>query len=44
MKMLPVTLKVTPGEPVYLPSGWFVMNLNLYSAESLSLRSLILRI
>lgn len=44
MKVLPVTDKVTPGEPEYFPSGWFVMNLNLYSAESLCLRSVILRV
>lgn len=41
---LPVTDRVTPGEPVYFSSGWFVINLNLYSAESLSLRSVIVRV
>ena len=43
--MLPaVTDKVTPGEPVNLPPSWFVVNMNLYTAESLSLRSEILRV
>ena len=43
-KMLPVTDRVTPAEPVKLPVGWFVVNLNLYTAESLSLRLEILRV
>ena len=42
--MLPVTDRVTPAEPVKLPVGWFVVNLNLYTAESLSLRLEILRV
>ena len=38
---IPVTYKVTGG-PQYV--AWFVLNQNQYSAESLSVRSLILRV
>jgi hypothetical protein len=41
---VPVTVRVTPGLPEYFPLVWSVNNLNLYVAESLSLRSLIFRV
>ena len=38
---LPVTVRETPGSPVYLPPGSSVENLNLYVRVSVSLRSVM---
>lgn len=38
------TVKLTPGSPVYWPVLLFVKNLSLYTAESLSVVFLIVRV